>query len=154
MKKLLILTFALSLSAGIFAQGPFTGFLKPSSTLAVDDYSLYKVRGDDYHEWYFRPVAQMTAIQFNYNKESKQFESSTFNSTGIGVGYQHYIVDNENNNVNNYGINALLMIDGSQSSAGIGGAITINALQFVNLGGGYSFTNKAFFLLTGAVWAF
>ena len=112
--------------------------------------SKQTVRAEGQREWYFRPSAQLTAIQFTYDKETKQFTSSTFSSAGLGVGYQHY-VENGDALVNNYGFNALLIIDGSQNSqGGIGVAATVNALQFVNVGAGYNITNKVWFLLTGA----
>jgi len=151
MKKLIVLTLTLFLTIGTFAQGPFTGFLKPSKTLG-GDYAL-KADGSE-REWYFRPAAQLTAVQFNYNKDLKQFESSTFSSAGIGLGYQHY-VDVNGELVNNYGFNALIVIDGSQSSmGGFGTALTVNALKFVNVGAGYNFKQKQIFLLTGCLWTF
>jgi len=63
-------------------------------------------------------------------------------------------VEHDGKVINNYGVNALIILEASQGTAGIGGAITINALQFVNMGAGYSLTGKQFFLLTGAVYNF
>lgn len=147
MRRVALLLLALLFSAGLLAQSPFTGFFKPGKALGDD-------MRDANHEWFFRPAAQLTALQFTYNKETKLFESSTFSSAGIGLGYQHYIVvDGET--VNNYGFNAIVVFDASQSSEGsIGVAITANALRFVNLGAGYNFADKRIFLLTGAVWNF
>ena len=155
MKKLIVLSLTLFLTIGLFAQGPFTGFFKPSSELELRGLAL-RAEGDVSHEWYFRPAAQMTALQFTYNKELKLFESSTFSSAGLGIGLQHYVEKN-GVPVNNYGFNALIIIDGSQSSnGGVGMAATVNALQFVNIGAGYTFTgdNKHFYFLTGAIWTF
>jgi len=152
MRKLFLITLAIFLSMGVFAQGPFTGFFKPGKNLGIE----YGLKADgSQREWYFRPAAQLTAVQFIYNKDLKQFESSTFSSAGIGIGYQHFIKDVNDNLVNNYGFNALLVIDASQSSmAGIGIAATFNAMQFINIGGGFNLTNKQFFVLTGAIWTF
>jgi len=151
MKKLFVILLGVFLTTGLFAQGPFTGFFKPSKSLS-HDYAL-KADGSE-REFYFRPAAQLTAVQFNYNKDLKQFESSTFSSAGIGLGYQHY-VDVNGEMVNNYGFNALVIIDGSQSSmGGFGAALTVNALQFVNVGAGYNFKQKQVFLLTGCLWTF
>ena len=155
MKKLIVLSLTLFLTVGIFAQGLFTGFFKPSSELEITSLT-FKADGDVSHEWYFRPAAQMTALQFTYNKDLKQFESSTFSSAGLGIGLQHYVEKN-GVPVNNYGFNALIIIDGSQSSTGgVGIAATINALQFVNFGVGCNLTgdNKYFYFLTGAIWTF
>ena len=151
MKRYLILCSLMFLSIGLFAQGPFTGFFKPSKTLGGD----YALRADGAErEWFFRPAAQLTAIQFTYNKDLKQFESSTFASAGIGLSYQHYTQVGDEL-VNNFGFNAIVIFDASQSSnGGIGIAGTVNALQFINVGAGYNLTGKQFFLLTGAVWTF
>lgn len=151
MKRFLILCTLLFLSIGMFAQGPFTGFFKSSKTLGGD----YARRADgSEREWFFRPAAQITAVQFTYDKDLKQFESATFSSAGIGISYQHY-TDVGETLVNNFGFNAMVIFDASQSSqGGVGLAATINALQFVNVGAGYNLTDKQFFLLTGAIWTF
>ena len=92
--------------------------------------------------------------EFVYNKDEQQFESSAFSAVGIGVTLQHYIVNADGNNVNNYGFGALVMLDGSQSTAGIGGALTVNFMQFISVGGGYSITHKYPFVITGVQWTF
>lgn len=151
MKKVLVVLL-LILPLGLMAQSPFDGFFKPKGGTQY----LVKAEGDKSIEWFFRPSATLTAVQFNYNKELEQFESSTFSSAGIGIGFQHYVEKN-GVQVNNYGFNALVMLDGSytdEGSAGIAGAITVNALSFVNIGCGYNFSGKQFFLLTGAVYNF
>ena len=148
MKKLIVILLLL-MPVTLMAQGRFDGFFdKKTGT----PYQL-KTDGDQSYEWFFRPAATMTAVQFTYDKELKQFNSTTFASAGVGLGYQHYV---EHNGVlvNNFGFNALVMFDGSQYEAGIAAAVTVNALQFVNLGAGYNFTVKQFFLLTGAVYTF
>jgi hypothetical protein len=148
MKKLFLLLLVL-LPLSLVAQSRFDGFFDKKSG---SSYQL-KADGDKSFEWFFRPAATLTAVQFTYNKETKTFNSSTFSSAGVGLGYQHYV---ENNGVlvNNYGFNALVMLDASQIDAGIAVAGTINALQFVNIGAGYNFTGKQFFILTGAVYNF
>jgi len=130
------------------AQGPWDGFLKPKGhTMSI------RAEGDQSAQWFFRPSATLTAVQFNFDKELKTFKSSTFSSAGIGLGYQHY-VEHSGTLVNNYGFNALVMLDASEEDSGFAAAVTINALQFVNIGGGYNFTVKQFFILTGAVYNF
>ena len=156
MKKLIVLSLTLFLTIGLFAQGPFTGFFKPSKTLksqyTLKDQYTFKA-GEEERSWYFRPTAEVTAFRFDYNKEEKAFESSSFSGFGVGVSYQHYTDNGSGELVNNFGINALIMFDATQNT-GIGLAATVNALQFVNIGAGYDLTNKNFFLLTGAVWTF
>jgi hypothetical protein len=149
MMKRLIFILLLALPLTAFAQGPFSGFLKPKAG------TIYQVKaeGDKSSEWFFRPSATITAVQFTYDKESKTFVSSTFSSAGMGLGYQHY-VEHNGTLVNNYGFNGLLMFDASQGDAGIALAGTVNALQFVNVGAGYNFSGKQFFILTGVVYNF
>jgi hypothetical protein len=141
----------LGLSAGVSAQGPFEGFFKPKAGTPVS--AQFRAEGDKSHELYIRPAANMNAIMFSYDKDMKVFRSSTFASAGIGLGAQWYT---ERNGVlvNTYGVNALLVLDASQGSAGAGAALTVNALQFVNAGIGYSWTNKEWFIPIGAVWNF
>lgn len=151
MKKLFLILL-LMLPLTVMAQGPFEGFFKPK----IGTPYLVKAEGDKSFEWFFRPAATLTAVQFNYNKELGMFESSTFSSAGLGLGFQHYVEKN-GVQVNNFGFNALVMLDGSytdESNAGIAGAITFNALSFVSVGCGYNFTGKQFFILTGAVYNF
>ena len=148
MKKLIVILLMM-LPLCLMAQSRFDGFFdKKGGT----PYPL-KAEGDKSIEWFFRPAANMTAVQFTYDKEAKMFNSSTFSSAGVGIGFQHY-VEHNGTLVNNYGFNALVMLDASQLDAGIAAAGTFNALQFVNIGCGYNYTGKRFFILTGAVYNF
>lgn len=149
MKKLIAILVLCTLTVGMMGQSRFDGFFEKKGGIPYS----FKADGDKTYEWFFRPSATLTAVQFTYDKELKQFNSSSFASAGVGIGYQHYV---EHNGVliNNYGFNALVMLDGSQDEAGIAVAGTVNALQFVNIGAGYNFTGKQFFILTGAVYTF
>jgi|WetSurSiteA1Bulk_404760.scaffolds.fasta_scaffold11317_1 hypothetical protein len=148
MRKSIVILLLL-LPVGVMAQNKWVGFFKPKAGTE----SLLKAEGDKSFQWYFRPAATITAVQFTYDKDLKSFSSSTFSSAGVGIGYQHY-VETSGTLVNNYGFNGLVMLDASQPEAGIAAALTLNALQFVNLGCGYNFTGKQFFILTGAVYNF
>lgn len=149
MKKIIVIFVLLTVSLGAMSQR-WEGFFQPKSGTTVGE----TLTREGAHQWFFRPTAQMTAIQFTYNKELKMFEAASFTSAGVGLGYQHY-VDRDGELVNNYGVNALIIFDASESSqGGVGVALTANALQFVNLGAGYNLTDKQFFILTGAVWNF
>jgi len=147
MKRLLLLIVFLTATLCVSAQGPFSYFLKPVP--------VNSVRADGSStEWYFKPTAQLTAIQFTYDKTEKLFKSSSFSSAGIGVGLKHYI-EVDGKMVNNYGINALIIFDASQSSTGsVGAAITIEALRFINIGPGINLKDKQLFVLVGGVWTF
>jgi len=150
MKKLIVLTLTLFMTIGLFAQGPFTGFFKPSKTLGGD--YILKADGSQ-REWLFRPTAEINAFRFDYNKDEKVFESSSFSGFGMGISYQHYTDNGNGELINNFGFNALVMFNATENT-GVGLAATVNALQFVNIGAGYDLTNKQFFLLTGAIWTF
>jgi hypothetical protein len=149
MKKLIVILFLL-IPIGLMGQSRFDGFFDKKTG---EPYQL-KADGDKSFEWFFRPAATLTAVQFTYDKELKQFNSSSFASAGVGIGYQHYVEYN-GTLVNNYGFNALVMLDGAgYDEAGVAVAGTFNALQFVNIGAGYNFNSKQFFILTGAVYTF
>ena len=155
MKKLFLLTLTLFFTIGLFAQGPFTGFFKPSSELK--SVITFKAEGDTDWGFHFRPAAEMNCIQFNYNKEEGLFNASTFNGAGLGLSLQHYVEKANGDLVNNYGFSALIMLDASQNTnGGLGAALTANILQFVNGGVGYMFTgdNKHLFIVTGCLWTF
>jgi len=53
MKKLIVILLGVFLTIGLFAQGPFTGFLKPSKALG-GDYAL-KADGSE-REWLFSSI--------------------------------------------------------------------------------------------------
>ncbi|MGI6337902.1 MAG: hypothetical protein ACOXZV_00800 [Bacteroidales bacterium] len=141
----------LGLSAGVSAQSPFEGFFKPKIGTPVS--AQFRAEGDKSHEFFIRPAANMNAIMFSYDKDLKAFRSSTFASAGIGLGAQWY-TERNGVRVNTYGVNALFVLDASQGSSGSGAALTVNALQFVNIGIGYSWTFKEWFIPVGAVWTF
>lgn len=152
MKGAAVIVLLLGLSAGASAQGGvFEGFFKPKAGTAVS--AQFKAEGDKSHEVFVRPAASMNAIIFSYDKDLKAFRSSTFSSAGLGLGVQWY-TERNGTLVNTYGVNALVILDASQGSSGAGAALTVNCLQFVNVGFGYSWTNKEWFIPVGAVWNF
>lgn len=159
MKKLIsILGFLLIYFAG-YSQSPFEGFLKPVSKATFNVQSKEAGVGAT-SMWLFRPAVEITATKFTYNKELKQFDAASFLSTGIGIGYQHY-VDNNGVPYNNLGFNLLLLIntiplesipEGSSASLSLAG--TFSALKFIDVGGGYDFQVKKAFFLTGVKYNF
>lgn len=150
MKKLIVLSFTLFMTIGLFAQGPFTGFLKPSKMLGGD----YALRADgSEREWYFRPTVSVTGYRYDYIKEDKKFVGSSFSGFGMGISYEHYIQNANGELAKNFGFNALVMFDVTQNE-GVGIAGTIEVLGFASFGPGYDLTNKNFFLLANAIWTF
>jgi len=150
-KVLFTLVFLLIGMAG-FAQGPFSGFFKPvprdlpNGSLMIDDTA-------EEFAWLFRPTVGITAVQLAYNKETKKFDASPLSSIGPGIGLRHYIMVN-GEPYNNYGFNVIALLGytfDEENDASIGLIGTFNFMEYVNLGGGYNFTQKQFIIITGAV---
>jgi len=145
MKKLLIILF-LAIGLSGIAQRPFSKFLSPVpndlfKTVQTIDRDISVDQKSSV--WLLRPSFTITAVQWNWNKDSTQFDAVTFQSAGIGVGWNHYT---EVNGLpfNNYGANALLLL-GKDISA----AVTFSGLGILNFGVVYNFTLKQPGLLTG-----
>lgn len=144
------MSLLLTITMGLFSQG----FLKP-----VDSNLFAKVKitqdAPVKSVWLFRPAATISAISLSYNKDTKQFDTGTLSSAGIGASYAHFI---EVNGVpySNYGFNvlALLSTTFNNEPAGLGIAGTISVLNLLSGGCGYNFTEKRFFLITGVVFNF
>jgi hypothetical protein len=153
MKKAILIMILLGISLMALPQdNHWKGFFKP-----VDKGLIQGKRdlGQPESVWLFRPTVSLTALQFTYNKDLKQFESSSLNSGGFGVGYQHFIEVN-GQPFNNYGFNLLMLFGVSTSTnpASMSVAGTVYALKFINLGAGYDFSGKSIFLLTGISYNF
>lgn len=150
MKKLVLISMLFLATIVAVGQNPFAGFFKPVhyDTPAVKARAL----GSPVNVWLFRPVVSLSAVQFTWNKDLKQFESSMFSSTGMGIGYSHYTEVN-GEAYNNFSFNALVLLNtttpGSVSLAG-----TVSALKFVSVGGGYNVGIKQWFILTGVSYSF
>lgn len=148
--KVALIAALFSLSFAVSAQGPFTGFFKPKEANVV----LAKAVEDRATStWLFRPTAGIVAVELVWNKETKSFDSNALNAAGVGVGYQRF----DDNLNNTFGINALVLLGGNigdTSPANIKAAITVNALEIVNLGVSYDFTNKVPAILTGVTLSF
>jgi hypothetical protein len=151
-KTLIILLMTLLLPLGAMAQGHWSQFTKITRGTKVAE---LKANGEKTYDWYFKPVANLTAIKLEYDAVKKLFNPGEFSAGGVGIGFQHYAKRNDEL-VNDFGVNGLVIINGSESQnqAGFGLAATINALGFVNVGGGRDFTNKKWLILLGASWSF
>lgn len=136
-----------------FGQDKWKGFFKP---VTYDTPSLKtRAAGQATNTWLFRPVVTLTAIEFVWNKELKQFDSGKFNSAGAGIGYAHYI-DVNNEPYNNYGFNLLVLMNqyDAKNGAGISLVSAVSALKFVSVGVGYDLGRKTYFFLTGVSYSF
>jgi len=149
MKKIILLFALIALFVTGNAQKNISLFKPiPQDLFTSNEYGLKAI--ENANVWLLRPSVQITAVQLNWNKETKSFDSSPLSSVGAGVSYQHYIEAN-GQPFNNFGLNAFLLLgtDISQvSPASLGIATTVN-YSIVNAGIGYNFANKAPFILTG-----
>jgi len=148
MKKLITLLFFVILTITGFSQG----FFKPvDSEMFKNDKGIRVLAVTQ--KWEFRPAITISAVQLNWNKGTKQFDASAFNSAGIGVGYQHFVELADGTPFNNFGFNGILLLGADDilnpTVPTISFAVTGSFLQYVQLGTLYNFTNKSFGILTG-----
>jgi hypothetical protein len=157
MKRLLMLLILVVCSLNVFSQS-FQGFFKPvpKDLFKNDKYNstYFKNVVDSTKKgvWLFRFDAEVTAVQLVYNKTLKSWISSPLSSAGPGIGYKHYTeVDGEP--YNDFGVNALVLLGynwNRLSEASVSTVCTVNFLEYVNIGGGYDWVNKAPLVLLGA----
>lgn len=153
MKKVVIISMLFLMTIVTMGQSKWSGFFKPVT------YDAPSLKTRDIREptnmWLFRPVVTLSAVQFTWDKNLKQFNSNAFSSTGMGISYAHYI-DVNNTPYNNFGVNLLVLMNTSttEDPASVSLAGTISALRFVSLGAGYDLGRKVFFMLTGVSYSF
>jgi hypothetical protein len=142
MKKLFTLSLFLLLAAGASAQS-FEGFFKP---VPNDIVATSKAMGTN--TWLFRPVVALTAMQFNL---TNPVEVAALSSLGTGLSLVRFTEQNGEPYAQ-FGVNALILFSanpGGVELTKLSLAATITALQYVNVGAGYTFADKRFFILTG-----
>lgn len=148
MKRLIIILCLAVLSIAGYTQRPLKGFLRPvpkdlfGVAQSIDRDMAVNQRAS---VWLPRPAVNLTAIKWQWNKETKSFSATSFNSIGVGIGYQHFTATSDGP-LNDYGLNGLLLL-GEHICAGI----TISALGIINVGVDYNFTLRSFEPLTGIV---
>jgi len=153
MKKVVIISMLFLMTIVTMGQSKWSGFFKPVT------YDAPSLRTRDVREptniWLFRPVVSLSAVQFTWDVTAKQFNSSAFSSTGMGISYAHYI-DLNNEPYNNFGFNLLVLMNTStiDKPASVSLAGTVSALKFVSVGAGYNLGQKVFFMLTGVSYNF
>lgn len=156
MKKLIVVCMLIIGSAvAVNAQNKWKGFFKPVEKDLFSNPDVMNVRGiTDITKgvWLFKFDAEITAVQLEWIKAEKKWESSPLSSVGPGIGYRHYIQYNGEPYCN-FGVNALCLLGydwtNDLSEANISAVATIMFLDFINVGGGYNFTHKAPVFLMG-----
>jgi hypothetical protein len=150
MKKFLIVFF-LTLSVLSFGQSPFRGFFKPvpKSIQTVDG----SIKADASNYWLFRPMVTISAMQFTFGDPVMV---QSFSSLGTGITYSHFITQNSEPYAN-FGANLMVLFTqdiNALEPAKLSVAGTVSILQYLNFGGGYSFSSGKLFLLTGVQYNF
>jgi hypothetical protein len=158
MKKVIILLAFIAFAATAASQSPWEGFFKPFGIQSFDKRVAVKglVKAVNPSVWMFRPAVELSAMKLSYDKDTKQWNSSSFTSVGMGIGYQHYITVDEVP-YNNFGFNLLMLYNAvptETAEAGISLAGTVSALKFIDVGVGYDFQMKVVFGLMGIKYNF
>jgi hypothetical protein len=150
MKKILFVLVLAAFSLCATGQEKFKGFFGP-----VDNELFTAKDGQRAPSsvWLFRPVVSVTAMQFNFEKPTTV---TSLSSLGTGISYSHFVEAN-NEPYCNYAFN-LLALFGTEiadvSPLELSLAATVSAFQYINVGAGFNFADKHFFLLTGVQFNF
>jgi len=144
MRKLLIVVLLLISLAG-FGQSKFFGPVD-QNMFSSGDKALTGT-------WLVRPAFQFTAMQFILKNP---VEVASLSQIGTGVSYAHFIEQN-GEPYQNFAVSGLVLF--GQDLAGVAPAQlslagTITAFQYINVGAGYTFGTKQFFILTGVTYNF
>jgi hypothetical protein len=151
MKKLFIGLMFIFMFISMEAQ-IFDGFWQPVKRQSYYDPALEKSVDRAAGIWLMRMSAGVSANLFTYNKETKKIEQDAFSKFGLGLSYAHY-KDGEVP-YNDFSVNAFMFFpaDGDIMSTSL--AVTVGALQFIQVGCLYDFTLKKFGVLTGLKYTF
>ena len=144
MKKIILILLVLT-PAILQAQGFFS---KVPSDLS---YSANKRGVND--AWLIRPTVQLTAVQILFGKTT---EVKSLSQVGTGVSYAHF-VDNGGVPYQNFSADLILLYGTEFTEVAplkLSLALSVTAWQYLSFGGGYSFMDKRFFLLTGITYRF
>jgi hypothetical protein len=158
MKKLILLFF-LILPITVFSQSKFAGFFKPvQDNIFEQPRSMGAMTIDPNSKgiWLFRPAVEVSALQLVYNKDTKQLDASSFQSGGLGMSYSHFI-NNNGTPYQDFAVNGLVLFDatpGKSVNASLSGAVTVTVMQYLNVGAGYNFGVKTWFILSGITYNF
>ena len=153
MKKLLTTIAVLLLAANVFGQG---GFFRPvdKNPFALDITTDRDITSDYVaSKWHFRPVFQVTAMQFNLKDP---VEVTSLNSFGSGISFQKFVLHGGEPYMN-FGVNLIILFSealGAVEPVKLSFAGTVTLWQHISAGVGYSVAGKNMFLLTGVVFSF
>ncbi|HOG38263.1 MAG TPA: hypothetical protein PLD95_02210 [bacterium] len=157
MKKFLITTLLLVFTLiSVNGQNKWKGFWKPVEDDLFTNPEIMTFRGIEDPTrgiWLFKFDAQITAVQLLWSKEKKKFLATPLSSTGLGIGYRHYVQYNSEPYCD-FAINLLWLVGfewNEPTEADFSLASTVTILEYVNIGGGYNFTEKSPLLLMGAI---
>jgi len=150
MKKILFVLVLAAFSLCANSQEKFKGFFSPV------DKELFTAKDGiraPSSVWLFRPVVSVTAMQFNFEKPTTV---ASLSSLGTGLSFSHFIEANGQPYAN-YAFN-LLALFGTEitdvSPVELSLAATVSAFQYINVGAGFNFADKHFFLLSGVQFNF
>ena len=152
MKKLLIAILFVTVSVATFAQG----FFRPidRSLLKVDATTDRDITVDQKASvWLFRPSVTLSAMQFFL---TNPVEVASLSSLGTGVSYQNIVLQNDKP-YTRFGVNALVLFTqsiGDIEPVSLSFAATVQTLNFINVGLGYSLGRNKVFILTGVSFSF
>ena len=154
MKKVILsLGFVFVMLSCYSQDGPFKGFFGPVEK------SLYKVRDLDTGKdivpnfWLFRPLVSLSAMQFMLKSP---VQVSSFSSLGTGISYSHF-TERNGEPYNDYGFNILVLFTdniGDIEPVKLSIAGSVSLWQYINVGIGYSNSEKSLFLLTAISYNF
>jgi hypothetical protein len=156
MKKILFVLSLLAIFAIGNAQRTRVGLFSPVPTNLFTyaesaDNGLIKASNGT-SVWIPRFTAGIVANQFTYNTATKNLDMSAFSKVGMGISYAHYVPVNDLP-YNNFSLNGFVLFP-VQDESGFSLALTVSALQYINIGAGYDFGFKKVFGLTGLVYTF
>lgn len=157
MKKLIVICLLIIGSAvAVNAQSKWKGFFRPVENDLFTNVNVMTFRGvtdTTKGVWLFKFDAEITAVQLFYDKDNKKWIASPLSSAGPGIGFRHYIQYNGKPYCN-FGVNALALIGYEWteiSTANLSLVGTVTFMDFVNVGGGYNFGEKAPMIVMGAI---
>lgn len=154
MKRLLLLIGIISISISLSAQ--WKGFFRPidrsllKAELTTDRDTPIDQRAS---MWFFRPSVTLSAMQFFLGDP---VEVASLSSLGTGVSYQNIVLQNDKP-YTKFGVNAMVLFSqsvGEVEPVSLSFAATVQTLNFINVGLGYSLGRNKFFILTGVGFSF
>ena len=106
MKKLIIILFCIIQFSIISAQSLFKPV--PSDLFTREATADKTIRGTEAFLWRFS--AQLTGVEYQYDKDAKGFISLPLSSVGPAIGYRHYVALVDGAPFNNWGMNLSLLM--------------------------------------------